>query len=46
MQFASRLAPRNALVCEDCSSTRGVGDDGWIRLWLEERYQPSIMLIY
>jgi hypothetical protein len=34
------------LVCEDCGSARVRGEVGWVRLWLDEKYQPPVMLIY
>jgi hypothetical protein len=32
-------------VCEDCGALRA-GEAGWVRVWLDERYQPPTMLIY
>lgn len=34
------------LVCEDCSTLRAPDEVGWVRVWLEEKYQPPIRLIY
>jgi len=34
------------LVCEDCDSARVGSEVGWVRLWLDEKYQPPVMLIY
>jgi len=32
--------------CEDCGSARVRSEVGWVRLWLDEKYQAPVMLIY
>ena len=37
---------RRTPVCEDCSTRRQPNEAGWVRVWLDEKHQPPIMLIY
>ena len=39
-------SPTRAVVCEDCATVRACSEAGWVRLWLDEKYQAPVMLIY
>jgi hypothetical protein len=35
----------SSFACEDCGAVRA-DEPGWVRVWLDENYQPPTMLIY
>jgi hypothetical protein len=37
---------RRPLVCEECGGARASSAAGWVLLWLDEVYQPLVMLTY
>jgi hypothetical protein len=42
----SRPRSSSSIACEDCGALRAGGDSGWVRVWLDEKYQPPVMLTY
>jgi hypothetical protein len=43
---AERRSVPGSCVCEDCRTVRAPDEAGWVRVWLDEKHQPPIMLTY